>query len=286
MPPKVRRVTLPDGTRFGCLRPSEVRLIHDSVQEYFRHGIEVSDGDIVFDVGANIGLFAHAVRRFGRRNVSIFSFEPIPDVYEVLRLNAQHFDPAFWTVFPYGLGRRSGTATFGYHVRASMLSSAYPDQSAEERLRWSETVLSNLHRFPWLVRCLGWLPGFLRSPLLDVGIRKVLKAKKVTCTLRTLSEVVRELALPRIDLLKVDVERGEMDVLAGIDAADWAKIRQAVLEVHDLKCGRVARVEALLREQGFAHVVVEQEEMLRGTDIFNVYAVRMPAAAPSVGLAG
>src|SRR5205085_11520372 len=63
MPPRLRRVTLADGTPFWCLRPREIRVIEDSVRDYFRHGITVDDGDIVFDVGANIGLFAHAVRR-------------------------------------------------------------------------------------------------------------------------------------------------------------------------------------------------------------------------------
>jgi FkbM family methyltransferase len=286
MPARLRQVKLPDGTRFSCLHRSEVRLIHDSVQAYFRHGIDVSDGDIVFDVGANIGLFAHQVHRFARRNVSVYSFEPIPEIYDVLRQNAQQFGSESWTAMPYGLGRQSGTVTFGYNVRASMLSSAYPDKSPKERLRWRETVLSNLPRFPWKVRWLGWLPGFLRSPLLDVGIRKVLKTRKVTCTLRTLSEVVRELAVPRIDLLKVDVERGEMDVLAGIDAVDWPKIRQIVIEVHDLTSGRVARVQELLRRKGFARVVVEQEEILRGTDIFNLYALRTTPASASIVVAG
>ena len=59
MPPKLRRVTLDDGTPFWCLRPGEVRFIQESVADYFRHGIAVEDGDVVFDVGANIGLFAH-----------------------------------------------------------------------------------------------------------------------------------------------------------------------------------------------------------------------------------
>jgi acyl carrier protein len=47
----------------------------------------------------------------------------------------------------------------------------------------------------------------------------------------TLAEVV---AAHRIDLLKIDVEKAEADVLAGIDPATWEKIDQVVLEVHDL----------------------------------------------------
>jgi len=286
MPRELRQVTLPDGTPFWCLRPSEIKLIYDSVQAYFRNGITVNDGDIVFDVGANIGLFAHQVRQLGRRDVSIYSFEPIPAVFEALQANARHFDPEHWIALPFGLGRHSGTMTFGYHVRASMFSSAYPDASLEERVRWRQTFLRNLHQFPWSVRWLGWLPSFLRSPLLDYGIRRLWKIRTVTCAMRTVSEVVREHGLPRIDLLKIDVEKGEMDVLAGIEDEDWKKIRQLIVEVHDLECGRVAATEALLKQHGFAHVVIEQEPILRGTDIFNLYARRDRAAVPNLRSAG
>jgi FkbM family methyltransferase len=273
MPPELRRVTLSDGTPFWCLRPSEVRLIEDSVRDYFRHGISVDDGDIVFDVGANIGLFAHAVRQLGRQDVSVFSFEPIPAVFAALEENARQCEERRWVALPCALGRAVGTATFRYHFRASMISTAYPDTSREERRRWRETVLANLDRYPWTVRWLRWLPAALRTRLVDAGIRKALRGRAVTCPVRTVSDVLREYALPRIDLLKVDVERGELDVLAGIDADDWPRIRQVAVEVHDLDRGRVGGIAALLRKHGF-DVVTDQEEILRATDIFNVYAIR------------
>lgn len=267
--------TLPDGTRFACLRSAEVRVIHDSVQEYFRHGVTIAPGDVVFDVGANIGLFAHHVRNLGHRDVTIYSFEPIPAVYEALAENARRTGSSNWHTLPCGLGRRAETVMFGYHFRASMLSTAYPDKSPEERRRWIETVSHNLHRGPWYVRWIRWLPQSLREPLIELGVRKLLKTHKVPCQLRRLSEVIAEQHVDKIDLLKIDVERGEMDVLAGIDEADWGKIRQAVIEVHDLGCGRVSAVEKLLRQHGFDHVVIEQEPMLAATDMFNVYARRV-----------
>jgi FkbM family methyltransferase len=284
--PKLKQISLPDGTPFWCLRPEEIPLLCDSVQEYFRHGVTVADGDVVFDVGANIGLFGHQVRRLGRRDVSIYSFEPIPAIYEALRANAHASGSDQWIALPYGLGRQSGPVTFAYNFRASMLSSAYPDDSPEQRMCWRETVARNLDRFPWFVRWLGWLPGFLRNPLLDLGVRKVLKTRKVACVLRTFSEVVRAHGLERIDLLKIDVERSEMDVLAGIDAEDWPKIRQVVLEVHDLDNGCVGAAKALLERHGFANVIIEQEPMLKGTDIYNLYAHRRPAAAQALRPAG
>ena len=40
--------------------------------------------------------------------------------------------------------------------------------------------------------------------------------------LTTLSDVLREENVTRIDLLKIDVEKSEMDVLLGIDEQDWS----------------------------------------------------------------
>ena len=45
----------------------------------------------------------------------------------------------------------------------------------------------------------------------------------------------------KIDLLKIDVEKGELEVLNGIEDADWPRIHQIVMEVHDLD-GRVGMV--------------------------------------------
>ncbi len=41
-----------------------------------------------------------------------------------------------WVAVNCALGRSPGTATFRYHHRASMMSTAYPDSSPEERRRW------------------------------------------------------------------------------------------------------------------------------------------------------
>src|SRR5437762_10840746 len=54
------------------------------------------------------------------------------------------------------------------------------------------------------------------------------------------------------------------DLLQGISAADWRKIRQLVIEV-DLS-QNLAPITALLEQQGF-DVLVEQDPLLRSTDL-------------------
>ena len=82
-------------------------------------------------------------------------------------------------------------------------------------------------------------------------------AVNLTCELRTLSSMLQELNIDRVHLLKIDVERAELEVLEGIDEADWPAIDQIVAEVHD-ENGRLAEVTSLLVRQGF-EVTVEQD---------------------------
>jgi hypothetical protein len=68
-----------------------------------------------------------------------------------------------------------------------------------------------------------------------------------------------------------------MDVLAGLDEDDWPKLQQAVLEVHDLG-DRLKQVADLFRAHGFT-VRRDQDDLYRGSDRWNVYALRESLAA-------
>lgn len=54
----------------------------------------------------------------------------------------------------------------------------------------------------------------LANPLFRLGLAG---GVSVSCPLTTLSSVIRECGVQRIDLLKIDVEGRKMDVLAGLD---------------------------------------------------------------------
>jgi hypothetical protein len=100
------------------------------------------------------------------------------------------------------------------------------------------------------------------------------KFKKVTfpCRLRTLSEIIDEERVTRIDLLKIDVEKSEREVLAGIREVHWGIIRQVVVEVHD-EHGALDEVRDVLAERDF-ETIVEQDPQLRDTTIVGVFARR------------
>ena len=80
----MKKIRLTDKTPIYCLKSAEAIVLDDHVNGYFNHGIELKDGDVVVDVGANIGVFGiRASQRF--KEITIHSFEPVPDIFKVLK---------------------------------------------------------------------------------------------------------------------------------------------------------------------------------------------------------
>jgi FkbM family methyltransferase len=269
----ISETTLPNGTKIFHLRQEEVPILYEQIQEYFRNGVELHEGDIVFDVGANIGLFALWVYQQCKTNVSVYAFEPIPAIFEVLHSNAQRFDSEKIKCFPYGLSQESKSVEFAYHPNATALSSAYDDDLPELRNQLKQSVLRNLKDAPPSVRWLRFFPTFWQSLIIDNKLDRAFQVEQVTCQLKTLSEVIREHNVQQIDLLKVDVERSELDVFLGIEEQDWSKIKQIVVEVHN-KDHRVEKITDLFKKHGLSKITIEQEPIFKGSDIFNLYALR------------
>lgn len=264
---------LPNGMKIFYLREEEVLTLYEQIQEYFRNGIELHEGDTVFDVGANIGLFTLWVYHLCNQNVNVYAFEPIPAIFDVLHANAQRIDPEKLRVFPCGLSREAKIMTFAYYPNATPLSNAYPEGLKEDREQLKRTVLQNLKDSPPFIRWLRWLPPFLRSFILDFKLEKAFQIETVNCQLRTISDIVRNHNIQQIDLLKVDVEKSELDVLLGIEEPDWQIIKQVVVEVHNFD-SRVEKITTLLKEHGLSKITIEQEPIFKGSKIFNLYALR------------
>ena len=85
------------------------------------------------------------------------------------------------------------------------------------------------------------------------------------------SQVMQEQALDSLDLLKVDVERAEMEALRGIAPGDWCKIQQVVMEVHDI-AGRLEETIGLLKEVGFVSITTDQPGSMQGFELWNLFA--------------
>jgi FkbM family methyltransferase len=160
------------------------------------------------------------------------------------------------------LGSQEGSEVFSYYPDATILSGRFADQT-EDR----ETVRRYL-----LAREKGSNGETLSEADLNEILNRRLETKEFRCATKTISQVIRETGVDRIDLLKVDVEKAELDVLLGIEENDWPLIQRVIVEVHDID-NRAEQVRRMLDSAGF-HVALQQDALLQTTNIYTVYGTR------------
>ncbi len=261
------RYELPNGLAIVHLNKDETEFTYREIFErtrYAKHGIRIHPGDCVFDVGANIGLFTLFVGQHCP-DARIVAFEPVPPLYELLRTNAE-LHGLNVTSFCCGLGAEPGAHEFTFYPHVSIMSGRFADRATE-----AQVVKSFLR-----TEGLGG-NGSFHGDLLDEVLEERLETETISCEVKTVSQVMRENGISEIDLLKINVVRSEVEVLAGIDHGDWPRIRQIVLEVHDA-AGQLQRVVHVLEQHGY-EVAVDQDTQLAGAGLYDVCALR-PAPAP------
>jgi FkbM family methyltransferase len=267
---------LPNGLAVTGASRTEERL-YQLIRDYFDGIVQVSPGCTVFDVGANIGLFSLEVLQRCQGDVQLYAFEPAPDSFAHLQNNlSEHFPQVPVHLSQSAVAAAPGTATFYHRPRASGLSSLVPgsvtdtEALAQAMLRADPPAGYEGAVPQWFRR----LPHGLSKPLLRWAMK--MGESKVTefpCKVTTISEVMREQGVERIDYLKIDVEGAELDVLNGIQDSDWPKIQAVAMEVHDID-NRVAAVQDLLTRQGFQTIQAGQEWLFTGTNVYMVAATR------------
>ena len=275
----------------------EARALYRQIfteKTYSSHGIEISDGDCIFDIGANIGLYSIFLTQ-SHRDLKIFAFEPIPQTFSILEKNvARDQNGSQVKLFNFGLSRKSGSGQFEFDRFASFSATMRPAEvSACVRkdagmYDWARAAISDLRKVSFLSdefsdRLMAALPKpvvgkmvviVIYALLLLTLLRKKLFLKKIKCELRTISEVMSEHNIEGVALMKIDAEGSELEVIEGIADEDWPKIRQCVVEVHDFD-GRVEKMRSIFEGRGY-QTVVDQEPwgVHKLLNLFMVYAVR------------
>jgi FkbM family methyltransferase len=251
----------------------EADFLWDEVPSYLDHGIRLAPGATVLDVGANIGVFsAYVWQRLGG-DVRILAFEPVPPIHALLARNAAEVLGDRVTPLPYGLSAADGEIEITYFPGATLLSSSRRGAGnlEQEQERAAAALFEGIkedgaRRHPVLRR----MPGFVLRPLIRAGMRRLRSMETYRVQVRSLSRVLQDLSVDHVDLLKIDVEGAEFDVLAGIDDADWPRIRQVVIEVERWGAHEPA-IRDILAGRGFA---VHAERASVAGDIGLVYGMR------------
>lgn len=267
MPPKTTK--LEDGTPIYCLNAPEAQMLDYHISGYLQHGIALNDGDVLFDVGANIGVLGvRTIKRYP--NARVYAFEPVPAIFNVLKANAQQYGNGQLKLFNIGLSDAAGTTTFTYYPNSPALSTAHNEDWEHDPNAFQRAVEGNLQHLPSKYRLAKYLPSFIVK-IIAKWLRR--GGQQVNCELKTLSQIIEEDQVKRIDLLKIDCEGAELRVLQGLHARHWPIVRQIVAEVHDID-NRVEQVTQICRQAGFDKIIVEKDSMMGNTALYNVFATR------------
>mmetsp|Transcript_4509 Transcript_4509/g.12590 ORF Transcript_4509/g.12590 Transcript_4509/m.12590 type:complete len:259 (-) Transcript_4509:6-782(-) len=257
-----------------------------------RHGISLNQGDTVVDVGGNIGFFAMRASEACGPGGRVVCAEPIPETCKALEQNISAHrawqcslgtTPAPVTVLNCGVSDGSADhAEFTFYRRAAGWSTMSPNPEGvlEDMKSFLGTSLGNKEvGIPetWAVklgRFLQLRARWLYNLLVRISVWALMLGKRaVRCRLHTVSQIIEEQSLGVVDLLKVDVERAELAVLRGIKPELWPRIRQVVMEVHDL-AGSLESAKLILEDAGFVTIVTEQDPALAGSKLYNLYCTR------------
>ncbi|WP_306553611.1 FkbM family methyltransferase [Acidovorax sp.] len=252
----VAMIALAPGFEVFCRNVGETHaLYHEIFVEkcYEKACAGLSSSDVVFDVGANIGLTTLFLHR-RCPGLQFHCFEPIPDVARVMRANLGRFGVDA-KIVQAAVSDQAGTVRFQCYPNNTVMSSIFADKNEDRAI--SERYLAN-------------------CGVDEDSIRYLLEGKfdavEIECESVRLSDVIVREGVDRIDLLKIDVEKSEAHVLAGIDDEHWPLIRRVALEVHDVHGALNATIDKLA-SRGFS-CEVSRSPLLEGTTLYDVLALR------------
>jgi FkbM family methyltransferase len=253
-PAALAELVLPDGDAIVCLSEAEALVLWSEINEgdaYTQAAQHLRRGDVVLDVGANIGLTSLMLHR-RVPSLTIYAFEPAPATWECLHQNLHRHVPGAIAVNAAVCAQR-GRRTFTFYPNSPGNSSLLADPEADDA-----TTRIYLHNTG------------IGDEFIDEIIDGLHNGLEIVVDTTTISELIREHDIGDIGLLKIDVERAELEVLKGIETQHWPLIRHITAEVH-AGGGRLTAITDLLASHGFT-VTISQAASLTGTDLYDLQA--------------
>jgi len=261
----LKKSKLKNGKEVFCINSIEAQILHEHIDGYFDNFINFKKNDTIIDVGANIGIFGLELSsRYP--NINIISFEPIINIFSILKANASISNNNNFKVYNYGISDKAESIEFTYFPNAPALSSSNDEiwNSGDELI---EAFGGSLENAPEKL----WWKNFVPKFTYPYFAKRLIKNQtKINCTVKPLSIVIDSLSIEKIDLLKIDCEGNEQKVIDGIEKNNWDIIKQLIIEINDIE-GRLDYIKSKLIKLGYTTRII-QEASLKNTKLYNLFA--------------
>jgi FkbM family methyltransferase len=192
--------------------PTETELIYNEIfvnNHYLYDRITVDKGNMVIDIGANVGIFTMFLLR-NYSGLSIHAIEPVPATYEILKNNVERY------------------SDLGKVQTHNVAIGATPDTETE--IVMFPNMTGNSTMFP---ETKEQQRKAISAVFSEVELEFLYTQIRLSVRMITLSSLINEYAIDRIDFLKIDAEGNEISILKGLEPKHWGLIRQMAMEVHD-----------------------------------------------------
>jgi len=256
--------TLPNGVEIKCLDEIEATYFYNDIVTLDSHGLKtlsLPEHPVILDIGANIGLFSLFVHSLFPR-AQIHAIEPVRPLYDLLSLNLGRYVGGFKS-HNIGLGEKSGSRPITYYEDISGMSTFYPDETYEQALL-SEILKQQFDQDGAVKRN--------QRNMADALAKKRFNGTQMTAQIKTLTALVVAEKITKIDLLKIDAQKSELDILRGANAEVWDMTDRVIVETHDIN-GSAKAIIALLKDKQF-EVTLGHHPLHRSSTVRLINATR------------
>lgn len=177
----------------------------------------IRSGDIVFDVGANVGLFS--IYAVVRGAAQVYCFEPNPEIFVLLERNIRNNGlQDRISAFNIALGGKNGLVD----LFVANTGQIYAEGSASTT------------------------PNYVAQLGKNVGSN--FTTYQVSCS--KLDDILEQLKLPMVDFMKMDCEGAEYEIINSTPAVTLNKIQRMAMETHGT-CDSQKNICGLLSTKGY-----------------------------------
>ena len=263
----MKKINLNDGLPIYCLKEKEAIVLDDHISGYLSYGINLKEGNTIIDIGANIGVFGLRLSH-NFPKIHIHAFEPIPEIYSVLKKNIDLSNNSNFQAHMMGISNKEDELVFTYYPNSPALSTSNPDiwnTNNDSLIAAVEgSIVSAEKNFWWAKYIPAWI-----SPLIAKYLRS--NSKLITSKVTSLSSFINAKKIKEISLLKIDCEGEELNVLKGIEDQHWNIINAIIMEIIDID-NNVEKAKILLSKNGFNCVKIDKEKGFEKTKMTNICA--------------